>query len=142
MINFNKCNLKIHFTLGKCKNKLFKLLVNNEELIPVDSGDLINAVYERQISLPTRVEIRTSGKDNNTDTIVDKDGKILEDLYVQIKEVSLDNFQLNEKYLHQKINIKTESGKMYTTSYIGFNGITVLNFQEKNVFSQVMVCNE
>ena len=60
----------------------------------------------------------------------------------QIIEVSLDNFQLDEKYLHQKIDVKTESGEIYTTSYIGFNGVTILNFQEENVFSQVMVCNE
>ena len=142
MTNFSECKLRIRFKLGKCNNKLFNINVNNQELIPLETDSSIHAVFEQKIKLPTSIEIRTSGKDPNTDTIVDKDGKIVQDLYAQIIEVSLDNFQLDEKYLHQKIDVKTESGEIYTTSYIGFNGVTILNFQEENVFSQVMVCNE
>lgn len=142
MTNFNECKLRIGFKLGKCNNKLFNLSVNGEQLIPIQTEDSIIAVYEKNIVLPTQIKICTYGKDNNTDTLIDDNGNIVDDLFVQIDDIHLDNFELNEKFLHQKINVVTENGEVYTTSYIGFNGTTLLDFQEENVFSQVMMCNE
>lgn len=142
MTNFSECKLRIRFKLGKCNNKLFNINVNKQELIPTETDSSIYAVFEQKIKLPTSIEIRTYGKDPNIDTIIDKDGKIVQDLYAQIIEVSLDNFQIAENYLHQKIKVVTDSGAIHTTSYIGFNALTTLNFCENDVFSQVMVCNE
>ena len=141
MTNFNKCRLRIVFTLGKCNNKLMKIFVDNQELIPFENDKNITAVYESNIILPTEIPISTSGKDSNVDTIIDSDGNILEDLYAQITEVSLDNFELNENFLFKKIIVNTEFGDTYTTCYIGFNGLINLKFNEDNVFSQVLECN-
>jgi len=35
----------------------------------------------------------------------------------------------------------TENGEIFTTSYIGFNGVINLNFSEDNTFTQVLKAN-
>jgi len=114
------------------------VLVDNN---PVNPSDENYAIFEKQLYLPTELVIKTSGKDHNHDTKIDEAGNIHEDLAVQIESIMLDSFELGEVYLHQKIKILTESGEEHTTSYFGFNGTIVLNFSEKNVFSQVLKAN-
>ena len=99
------------------------------------------ATYTGLLELPAQVTITTSGKNHRYDTKVDESGNIYEDLAVQIESIKLDSFDLNDKYIHQKINILTESGETHTTSYIGFNGTININFDENNVFAQILKAN-
>ena len=138
MTKFNQCDLKIVFKYYRCNNKLINVLVDNIPLNPLDNNC---AIFEKNIYLPTEIVIKTSGKNLNEDTKIDADGNIYEDLAVQIESISLDSFELNEIYRHQKIKILTESGEEHTASYFGFNGTIVLNFSESNVFLQVLKAN-
>jgi len=140
MINFNTCNLKIVFKFNECNSKLMKVEVDCGHSVILEPVDKY-AVFEQQIELPKEVIIRTSGKNHRYDTKMDAAGNIYEDLSVQIESISLDSIELNEKYLHQKINILTENGEIFTTSYIGFNGVINLNFSEDNTFTQVLKAN-
>ena len=140
MINFNTCNLKIVFKFNECNGKLMKVEVDCGHSVILEPVDKY-AVFEQQIELPKKVIIRTSGKNHKYDTKMDESGNIYEDLAVQIESIKLDSFDLNEQYLHQKINILTESGETHTTSYIGFNGTINLDFDENNVFAQVLKAN-
>lgn len=137
MTLFNTCKLKITFKFGKCNNRLMKLIVNDEVLIPVDNY----VVFEKNIQLPKKLVLKTSGKIDGVDTKVDAKGNIVEDMYIQIESISLDDFPLNEIFLHQRINLLTENGKTNTSNYIGFNGTVNLDFVEDNVFSQVLTLN-
>lgn len=145
MTNFSKCVLNIKFGYGKVNNKLFKIQVNYngtiDDLLAYETDKGIFSNYVKEIILPTSIDIVFSGKDNNVDTIVDSEGNIIEDLFVQIQQISLDQFDLNEKFLHQRIVINTNENQSYTTSYIGFNGTVTLNFEEDNIFSQVLALN-
>lgn len=114
-----------------------KLIVNDEVLIPVDNY----VVFEKNIQLPKKLVLKTSGKIDGVDTKVDAKGNIVEDMYIQIESISLDDFPLNEIFLHQRINLLTENGKTNTSNYIGFNGTVNLDFVEDNVFSQVLTLN-
>jgi len=137
MTLFNTCKLKITFKFGKCNDRLMNLTVNDEVLNPVDNYVL----FEKNIQLPEKLSIKTSGKIDGKDTKVDTDGNIVEDMYIQIENISLDDFPLNEIYLHQRINLLTEKGETNTSNYIGFNGTVNLDFVEENVFAQVLTLN-
>ena len=137
MIKFNECDIKINFKYIKCNEKLMEVRVGDTLLDPQDGY----ATYSTLLELPAQVTITTSGKNHKYDTKMDESGNIYEDLAVQIESIKLDSFDLNEQYLHQKINILTESGETHTTSYIGFNGTINLDFDENNVFAQVLKAN-
>lgn len=137
MTDFNTCALKIVFKYNRCNNKFMNVSVNDEEINPVNDY----ATYEKTLCLPETITIKTSGKNPKYDTKVDSEGKISEDMSVQIESISLDSFELNELYLHQKIKILTDSGDVHTTSYFGFNGTVNLDFLESNVFAQVLMAN-
>lgn len=141
MINFNQCNLEIDFEYGSCNNKLFNVTVccdtDCHDMIPVNN----KSTFQKYIALPCRLTITTSGKNHLQDTIVDNEANIVEDLYVKITRFALDGFMLNEKFLHQKIQITTTNGDVYTTCYFGFNGVITLDLMESSVFAQVLTFN-
>ena len=136
MTTFSKCKLKIDFEFGECNGKLMTVKVNNQILQPKD----FLATYEDEIVLPTSIVIETSGKEQGVDTKVDADGNILEDMYAKVTSLSLDSFEFNEIFLHQKMQLITDNAT-HTTCYFGFNGKVTLDLAEDNVFSQVLSLN-
>lgn len=136
MKKFNEVKLHIEFEFSSCNSKFMILTVNNNTVSPD------YPFYTCDIMLPEIVKITTSGKDHRYDTIIDKAGNIVEDLFVRIKSISLNNIPLSEVFLHQKIKIKTENGDVHTTSYFGYNGEANLEFLENNIFSQISKANK
>ena len=136
MSEFATCILKMNFRYGTCNNKLLQVEVEHDkqtvELNPVENF----ATFEKQITLPTTVKINVSGKDNNSDTKIDADGNVIEDLFVQISDIYLDKFRLDDIFLHKHITIKTDSGDEHVTNYFG-NGVAKIIFTEENIFAQV-----
>jgi hypothetical protein len=139
MHNLNLCTLSIALEFGSVNGKLMQVLVEGE---PVDPDSDLKALICLPIRLPTNIKIEFLNKDSSADTIVDSKGNIVQDLYVKFSEVRLDGFLLNEKYLHQKIILNTMNGDTINTSYIGFNGTVVLNFNHHTVFSQYLWSNQ
>jgi len=90
------------------------------------------------LELPTRLQLTVSGKDMMQDTWVNADGKIAEDLHIQIAKVSLDGFVMDDIFLNQKINLVKEGGDQVTTCYLGFNGHVDFELAHCTVFQQVM----
>ena len=136
MSEFATCILKMNFRYGSCNNKLLQVEVEHQEktveLTPVKNF----AKFEKQITLPTTVKIKTSGKDNSSDTKIDADGNVIEDLFVEISDIYLDTFRLDDIFLHKHITIQTESGDEHVTNYFG-NGVAEISFTEENIFAQV-----
>lgn len=136
MSEFAICMLKMRFRYGSCNNKLLKVEVEHEEqkveLSPVKNF----ATYKKQIKLPTTVKVSVSGKDTTTDTKIDADGNVIEDLFVEISDIRLEPFRLDDVFLHKHITIQTESGDEHVTNYFG-NGVAEINFTEDNIFAQV-----
>jgi hypothetical protein len=138
MTKFSTCKLEIDFEFGSCRNNYFSLHVDDGNSQTRVSKD--DSSYSTDINLPAIVRLKFSGKTKH-DTIIDKDNKIIEDMYVKILAIRLDKMELNEKFIHQKIEIVTDSNDTHTTSYIGYNGTMTLNLAESNVFSQVLTLN-
>ena len=136
MSEFATCILKMNFRYGSCNNKLLRVEVKHDkqtvELAPVKNL----AIFKKQITLPTKIKINVSGKDNNSDTKIDADGNVIEDLFVQISDIYLDTFRLDDIFLHKHITIQTDSGDDHVTNYFG-NGVAEISFTEENIFAQV-----
>lgn len=136
MSEFATCVLKMNFRYGSCNNKLLQVEVEHQEktveLTPIKNF----AKFEKQITLPTTVKIKTSGKDNSSDTKIDADGNVIEDLFVEISDIYLDTFRLDDIFLHKHITIQTESGDEHVTNYFG-NAVAEISFTEENIFAQV-----
>ena len=113
----------------------------------LSSGKVMNAVLFHQdqecsawsfdIQLPTKIKLVVSGKDMATDTKVDEQGKIIQDLYVKIVKISLDGFELDDRFLFQKIKLVTNDG-VRIGSYLGFNGHVDFVMDQPTVFQQIM----
>ena len=142
MSNLNTCKLGFKFEFGKIDDR--HMLV---EVIHGDAVDIVlpeldgQAKLQLDICLPTKITLKFSGKNANTDTIVDNQGKIIADVYVKIVKIDFDGFELSEIFMHQKIKLYTEDNTEIVTSYIGFNGSVDLNFTELDVFKQYLLCN-
>lgn len=93
---------------------------------------------ELNVALPGTVKFVFSGKDNNHDTIVDKDGRVIEDMFVKVQRIALDGFETDTIFLNQRLNLETESNGTITTSYIGFNGVMEICMTKPTIFGQVM----
>ena len=138
MTKFSTCKLEIDFEFGGCRDRYFSLQVDDGYWQTMVSKD--DSSYSTDIHLPAIVKLHFSGKTKH-DTIIGKDNEIIEDMYVKILAIRLDKIDLNEKFIHQNIQIVTDSKDTHNTSYIGFNGTITLDLAESNVFSQVLTLN-
>lgn len=141
MTNFNSCQLTLKFRFGKTNDDYMNLMIvhnHSEYSVFPDSNDC--ATFQVDLNLPDSLLISVSNK-NQFDTIVDKNGNIAEDRFVQLYSAHLDGFELNHNFLHKKIKLITTENNEVISSYFGFNGSVTLNFDEPNVFRQVPSCN-
>ena len=134
MHDFSQCKLELTFEFGATNNKYMDLDVNGYNVSP--DCPCVTLL----ISLPTTVYLIVSNKDP-TDTIVDSNGNIVQDCYVKLSSMTIDGFNINEKFLHQKIILTTVNGFAVTSSYFGFNGTIELVLDRKSVMSQCLYLN-
>lgn len=133
-----KTQITIEFEFGLVNDShMYVEIENNNEIAVVTPQDNI---WCSDITLPTLIKINVSGKNHNTDTIVDEDGNILQDKYAKINRIALDCFELHTIYLHQMITLNAVDGNKHTTCYFGFNGQVELDFNKTNVLEQYLAC--
>lgn len=126
----NKTKVTIDLEFKGINGKHMDLLVNGEPVTPNNKAQV-----ETVCNLPSECILEFSGKDPR-DTKIDKDGNIVDDIFVLIKSVKIDGIRLPDTYVHQKIKIKTDSGEEIQTSHIGYNGRVVISLLESNSFTQ------
>lgn len=142
MPKLNICKVKFIFEFGLLDNRYMQTSVtsgNHSQLVIPDSNNI--GTVEFDVELPTQIVLKFSGKNSATDTQIDADGNIIRDMYVKINSISMDGFDLNKIFLHQKMKLLTESGQEIQTSYFGFNGISTIEMPESSVFSQHLLMN-
>ena len=123
--------LKIDIEQGSIdgRSMLVKLISDQQQINFADS-------IEIDIELPTNITLVFSGKNHMTDTIIDKDNKIIADMYTKITKIELDGVPFPIAYIRKCLCLETQDQKIYT-SYIGFNGQMILKFEETTVFQQI-----
>ena len=119
--------MKFTFEFGLLDNRYMQTSVTsgkyNQLVIPASNN--IGTV-DFDVELPAQIILKFSGKNSDTDTLIDENGNIISDMYVKIDSISMDGFELSKIFLHQKITLLTESGQKIQTSYFGFNGISIM----------------
>lgn len=146
MPNFETCKLKIDFEFGSARNKFMTARAEHDGQViniePNGTGPKKSSSLELDITLPTKIVLSFQGKVPGEDTVIDAQGNILEDVYVQIVGVSLDGFKTNEKFLYQKMFLETDDGQSIMTNYAGFDGRIILNLDKQDVFAQYLWMNQ
>ena len=146
MPDFATCKLRIDFEFGSARNKFMTACAEHEgrviDIKPQGTGSKKQSVLELDITLPTKIVLTFRGKIPGEDTVIDAQGNILEDVYVQIVGVALDGFKTNEKFLYQKMFLKTQDGQSIMTNYAGFDGSIEINLDRQDVFAQYLWMNQ
>ena len=141
MPKLDTCKIGFEFEFGVIQDRHMTLQILHDDNVFMVAGSEGKANLEFDIVLPTRIVLKFSGKNPNTDTLVDSTGNIIEDMYVKITKVNFDGFDLSDMFLHKKIVLDTNDGQQIVTSYIGFNGTINFEFNESTVFKQYLSCN-
>jgi len=84
-------------------------------------------IFDFDIDLPCTLNVLVNGKDNSKDTVVDDKGNILEDKFIRIDKICLDNKPLNDNALPKFCKLVTNDSKTIVSNYIGFNGMVSLD---------------
>ena len=109
------------------------------EIIVADQSVKVNPVESsatvKNVKLPTQINIKFSGKTLGKDTKIDATGNIVQDMYVKITGIKVDNLKIPEWVIQKKLSYVDADGKLLQTAYIGFNGVMTIDIPEDNVFS-------
>lgn len=139
MLNHCRLGLKFYFRCVNDSGMAVVINYNDHREIIADQHGAFACNFN--IALPTTIKLTFSGKDNLTDTVVDSNGKIIEDKAVIIQEITLDNIPISDVYIKKYLKLTTLDQQEIYTSYIGFNGIMELDLDRPNVFLQLMKFN-
>jgi len=127
MKKLNRSQVQLHFKFGQVRDTYMSVRVNGMDVVPAANEQ---AMIEVCVDFPGELLIELGGKDNNIDTIVDSNGKIIQDKFVQLTQVKIDRMNISNHFL-QKWPIVNNS---FTTTYFGFNGQVRLKFDEPTSF--------
>jgi|TARA_A100001391_G_scaffold94079_2_gene62422 hypothetical protein len=84
------------------------------------------------VSMPTTLHIFVDGKDNNVDTKVGDDGKIIADKFIKIENLLIDQKPVSTDALHKICKLQTTDGQIIYTNYVGFNGVLSMDLEYSN----------
>lgn len=132
----NQFSMTFNFEFVCVNDQYMNLTILNQNQQFVVTHDRPSITFN--LILPTSVTLQFSGKNYNTDTVVDLDGNIVQDKFIKIVSVDVDRFRLPETFLYRKLTINTDDGRSYTTPYIGFNGRMHLVLDQTDIFSQYL----
>ena len=110
---------------GEC-NGLMKLDISDSTNTILSTPNLKSGVndIEVEVKTPCVLLLHVSGKNPNRDTLVDPaTHKVVQDKYLKILDVYIDNKPLDRNKVQQMFVLESESKGKINTSYWGFNGI-------------------
>lgn len=129
----NTVDLTFEFEYGILGDRYMQVEIStNGQIVLADAS---TNVVIKQVHLPNQISLSFSGKTPETDTIINSAGDIVQDMYVKVIGLKIDNLKVPDWVLHKKLSYTTFDGRNLTTSYIGFNGIMTIDIFESNIFS-------
>lgn len=127
MEKLNHSQVQLCFKFGSVHDSYMTVTVNGVAAVP-DHRE--QACIETSVTFPGELIIELSGKNNNTDTLVNDAGEIVQDKFVQLTQVRVDKMTVNDHFL-QKWPVVNDS---FNTTYFGFNGRAKLTFDAPSSF--------
>jgi|688.fasta_scaffold265246_2 hypothetical protein len=123
--------IKLDFEIGKIDNKSMTMILVHENAKKVYSNLEEKFTLQMSINFPTQVKLILLGKKNN-DTVVDENQNVVQDKFVKLTKLEVDNLQCNNFYLKNKIKLTTADSQVIHDNYWGSNGEVILDFNQKN----------
>lgn len=142
MPKINHCSLEFKFEFEHIDHRIMTVTVENNGQVykvePVFDTNSYLGTAKLDIKLPTSITLTFSNKNQNTDTKIDIDGVVVQDVCVKIKCVRLDGFKIADDFLQQKLKLIATDSSIWIGPYIGFNGTMQIDLDKDNVFSQMI----
>jgi hypothetical protein len=146
MIAIDNCIISFDLSFDHIDNRIMQamLTIDREQIDvwPTLANEKYTATIEAGIKLPALISLEFSGKNYNTDTVIDQQGNILKDICIKIKNMRLDGLSVDQYYLQQRLILIDDTGIEWIGPYIGRNGIMQIAFKENNIFSQFIDINK
>jgi len=86
------------------------------------------------MTLPNKLILRHHGKDMKRDTLIDNDGKIIDDKGFTIVAIGLDDLTLRDEIYFFRF-VKENGDIIKNSNYVGFNGQFVIDINDKNLYN-------
>ena len=130
-----KNNIKFKFRIGRYNGTMsMTITVNGINCYTAEQFDSDNIVVETLMLWPGIVDIVVTNK-GPRDTRIDNDGNILEDKFIELEQIIIDNMPIPDSVLRNMTQLFTVNGQKLSTTYWGFNGSIRLSFESNNSFN-------
>lgn len=129
-------SFKLSLSIGQYKGSSMSLCVsaNGKTIFDVDSTDKTKLDIEFECDLPTEI-IFDVGNKGPMDTLVDSNGKIIQDKFVQVDNVIVDRLPVKKWILESRLfEFTPTTGATLQTNCFSYNGRAVLSLPEKTSF--------
>jgi hypothetical protein len=80
---------------------------------------------------PGQIQLRVDGK-GPSDTKINDQGQIVRDKYIQLIDLRVDGLSIDPDWLFHHIHLERDNNQRITSSYWGFNGRVIIEFDSDN----------
>ena len=105
----NECVISFKFEFFRIHDRYMSVVVGDDIIVPDENN---HASYSIATILPSEIKLQFLGKNQNTDTIVDQQGNILQDLNVKIVSINLDQILLPDWIIQKNLYYLTEANQL------------------------------
>jgi hypothetical protein len=132
MNHLNRANCCITFELGLVESRGMRITVESSGTqLQLERGQTQCTV---PVEFPGYMTVTVNGK-MPTDTKVDAEGNVVQDMYVKIIDLQINGMSVDKVWLEKAIYLKRFSdGELVNTNYLGFNGQVRIDFDKPNSF--------
>lgn len=128
-LNKDESEIELEFNIGEIDGKSMCMEIDNNVYSNLYNG----FKYSTSLTFPNVINITLSGKGKN-DTIIDDNGNIIDDKFIQLTKLIVDGIPVDEIYLKTHIILHTDDNMIVKSNYWGFNGKVTIEFNEPNAF--------
>jgi hypothetical protein len=123
--------LKLDFEVGRVNDQSMTMVVlhNNQKKVYSKLDEKFSV--EIAITFPTTVKLILLGK-KNTDTVFDENQNVVQDKFIKLDKLAVDNLRCNALYLKNKTKLTTTDNQVVYDNYWGSNGEVALEFDQQN----------
>ena len=137
----NKVDLELEFDIGHCNGSMsFTIMCNDSILEKVSNIVDKKYIVKTQMSLPGTIKILVFNKNMNTDTKIDSDGNILEDKFIQLRELRMGRIAVSSAVLKNLCSY-TRNKETVQDTYWGFPGMVEIEFNQAEVVAWHLINN-
>lgn len=132
MVN-KSSQIEFEFRIGHCNGSMdLQILVNEIQVQNFSQIESEFLTFRQIIEWPSTMTIVVDGKNLLTDTVVDQDGKIFKDKFIELTAMKVDKIDLG--FDLSKIIVLDTGHTKINSLYWGFNGKVRLCFDQRDSF--------